>query len=932
MSYTGYAAGEAAGRQTYQGPPPGQAAGPAGLGAAGPAGFGQAGSGQAGPGPAGPGHAGHATGQAGGLGSTMDSRIRVALAAWLATLAAAAALRPLVQDAEWLLQVALLLGGQTATGALVRWRGVPAPVTVVAQALVSLVLLTVVTVPEYAVGGLFPGPAAFDRFGELLSSGANDINEYVVPAPVTDGIRLMLLGGVLLVGLVVDTLAVTLRSAASAGLPLLALYSVAAGVGQDETTWPYFVCAAAGYLVLLLDEGRDRLTRWGRFFAGPAPTAPSAAGYAAAAGYPGHGGYGGYQGAGAPPPPTAPPAPAAASGPRIRTGRRVGVVTLAVAAVTPLLLPSLGDGLLGLNADGTGQGGIGGGVAVNPVVGLQNQLNQPANRPVLRYRTTSSIPDDLYLRLVALDRFDGEEWTSSRWHDDAPPTPPWPVPGLAPEVNTSTAVTTISTSEDYVQSSLPVPYPAVWVDSGGDWDFDRGSQTLVSNTSLTSAGLRYEVEHLQVGPTEEQLTNAPQTSDEDFLEHYTEVPGDLPDEVATTAAEIVAEAGATNDFERARALEQWFTQDGGFRYDTTVDSGSGVDAIVRFLQQREGFCVHFAFSMAAMARTLDIPAQVAVGFTPGEQQEDGSFQVGIHNAHAWPELYFEGVGWVRFEPTPGQGNPPPWSSPDWTAPEPDEPEEDPEATGPEQSASPEEPSSSPTTGPSDGASETAGCDPVREPEACRGPGGTARDEDDGLSLPLVPMAYGGGGLLLAGLLASPMLWRRRLRARRLVAASRAATAGGPTPAWGQRSPGGGSVALPVWEELNDVAWDFGITPLVTETPRQTAWRVVRVAGIADEPAAAVHRVADAVERELYAPPGAGPGGGEPGAEALTADLRVAVEALRATAGRGARLRAALLPRSTVRVLNAATERRVRAAQRLSAALQRVLRRVRRRSA
>jgi transglutaminase-like putative cysteine protease len=56
--------------------------------------------------------------------------------------------------------------------------------------------------------------------------------------------------------------------------------------------------------------------------------------------------------------------------------------------------------------------------------------------------------------------------------------------------------------------------------------------------------------------------------------------------------------------------------------------------------------------MAAMARTLGIPARVAVGFIPGTATADGGMTVGLKDAHAWPELYFEGVGWTRFEPTP----------------------------------------------------------------------------------------------------------------------------------------------------------------------------------------------------------------------------------------------------------------------------------------
>src|SRR5689334_403525 len=64
-----------------------------------------------------------------------------------------------------------------------------------------------------------------------------------------------------------------------------------------------------------------------------------------------------------------------------------------------------------------------------------------------------------------------------------------------------------------------------------------------------------------------------------------------------------------------------------------------------------------------MARTLDIPARVAVGFLPGESDRNGSFVVSGQRTHAWPELFFEGYGWVRFEPTPATqtGTPPRWA-------------------------------------------------------------------------------------------------------------------------------------------------------------------------------------------------------------------------------------------------------------------------------
>ncbi|WP_326599492.1 transglutaminase family protein [Streptomyces sp. NBC_01803] len=789
----------------------------------------------------------------GEMNGLMDGRVRIACAAWLATLAAAGALLPLIDGADWLLRAGLLLTAQTAAGMLTRWRGVPAAVAVGAQALVSLLLLTLVCAREYTVAGLLPGPSAFDHFGRLMTAGAEDIGDYPAPAPATDGIMLLVFGGVLLIGLLVDLLAVTLRSAASAGLPLLALYSVAAGVAQEDAGWPYFVAAAAGYLVLLLTEGRDRLGRWGRFFTGP-----------------GHGRR------------MAPNDHGPTAGPRGRAGRRIGAVTLGVAVFAPSLLPSLGGGLFDLDGeDGPGSGGSAAVTSVNPVIALQDQLNRPQNQRLLTYRTDSPQPSETYLRLVALDEFDGTEWRSSQRHEATPPAPPWPVFGLTATVPTTEVSTVIEAEDTYRQTSLPVPYPAQWIETDGDWLFDRGSQTLVAGGGgLSTQGRTYEVRHLLVAPTAAQLSDAPEPAPE-ITEYYTRVPEDLPAVVHRTAQEVTTEAA--DDYERAVALQTWFTRGGGFRYDTDVESGTGTEAIARFLEDREGFCVHFAFTMAAMARTLGIPAQVAVGFTPGVRQPDGSYEVGIHNAHAWPELYFEGVGWVRFEPTPGQGSLPPYSRPEGR---------EPGRNGPDEPGDAEPSPSQPAPSPSADAPDR--CDPADGD--CEDRPRTPEDDTDEAGLPVWPVIWTGGGLLASCLAVGPLLWRSRVRAQRLL-------------------PDAGP--LPAWRELMDSAWDHGITPLASETPRQAAQRIVRVAGLTGEPAEAVARVAVAVEEELYAPHGARP------ERRLVHDVRTARNGLRDGAGRLTRLRALLLPRSVQRVTRAATDRRITATTRLKARLTRL---------
>ncbi|MGH1551814.1 DUF4129 domain-containing protein [Streptomyces sp. L7] len=101
--------------------------------------------------------------------------------------------------------------------------------------------------------------------------------------------------------------------------------------------------------------------------------------------------------------------------------------------------------------------------------------------------------------------------------------------------------------------------------------------------------------------------------------------------------------------------------------------------------------------------------------------------------------------------------------------------------------------------------------------------------------------------------------------------------------------------LAVWEELTDTAWDFGISPDDSLTPRKAAARIVRLGHLDPPTAASVHRVADAVEQVLYAP--------RPQlAAGLAQDVRRVVVGFQDTASRSTRLRALVAPRSTVRVV------------------------------
>ncbi|MGW7430812.1 transglutaminase TgpA family protein [Streptomyces sp. NPDC054861] len=775
----------------------------------------------------------------------MSGRARLTLGAYAATLMAAGALLPLVKPATWIFTAAVLLAVQSGVGALTRRVPLARPLTIAAQAVVTLLALTLVFAGGHALLGFLPGPAAFAHFTTLFEAGAADIGRYAIPAPDTEGIRLMVVGGVLLVGLLVDTLAVTFRSAAPAGLPLLALYSVAAGLSDDGASWLWFLLAAGGYLLLLLGEGRDRLSQWGRVFGG----APRAGGRGPA------GGDGGQV--------LAP----------VRTGRRIGVVAMGIALAVPAVLPALNGGFLGGPGEGSGTGGQGGTIsAVNPLVSLQDNLRQPEDREVLRYRTNALDTSGMYLRLVALDQFDGTSWKSSvRPIEDVPERLPKP-DGLGDGVRSTEITGNFVASPSYEQKWLPMPYPAAKVEIDGRWRYEPAGRMLVGDGKQTTRGARYTVTSLDVRPTPGQLAAAP-AAPAGLRSEYTRVPASLPADVKTTALAVTR--GARNDYERAVKLQDWFARDGGFRYDVEVESGTGVQAISRFLKQKEGFCVHFSFSMAAMARSLGIPARVAVGFMPGTPRADGSVSVGIRDAHAWPELYFEGAGWTRFEPTPSRG-----STPDYTR------AQTPSDT-PSGSAQPE---TSASALPSEVPSTEDSCPPQMRRQGECGPDAAAGADasDGGGPNPLMVLLVCLGVAIAVLLPLSPLLWRTRVRAGRL---------GSP----GRTAEDAAARTLAVWREVVDTAWDHGVVPDESLTPRRTAARIVRLGSLEGEAANAVHRVARAVEEVLYAPaprPAAG----------LPEELALIRTGFHTAASRRTRLRALLAPRSAVRVLWTAISR------------------------
>ncbi len=130
-------------------------------------------------------------------------------------------------------------------------------------------------------------------------------------------------------------------------------------------------------------------------------------------------------------------------------------------------------------------------------------------------------------------------------------------------------------------------------------------------------------------------------------------------------------AGNTNDYDRVRALFDYFSAANGFSYNLSTKEGTSGSDIVDFLQKKVGYCEQYASALAWLVRAAGIPARVALGFTRGSNRQGQTYTLNNTNLHAWTEVYFAGYGWVPFDATPASrigGS----VSPEW-APDPDRP-------------------------------------------------------------------------------------------------------------------------------------------------------------------------------------------------------------------------------------------------------------------
>lgn len=295
---------------------------------------------------------------------------------------------------------------------------------------------------------------------------------------------------------------------------------------------------------------------------------------------------------------------------------------------------------------------------LEPLVDVRRRLSNPTDQVLF----TVTAERSAYWRLTALPVFDGATWTvpGSLLGDAGGELAPFPDSSrLGVDITSNVQRLSIT---NLAGTLLPVSSTPVQLRAASrSLFYEMQTGSLVVGGDGLMAKDSYEIVSSSATPRPELLGTATVNSPpalENLDTSYLAVPDT---EETRQLRRIVAEIVNPTDspYAIALALQSYFRDT--FTYSLDVPNEMDGAATLAFLERRTGYCEQFSSTFALFARLLGIPARVAVGFTPGEVVNEVNgrtvYEVRSQHAHAWPEVWFDDIGWVLFEPTPGRGAP-----------------------------------------------------------------------------------------------------------------------------------------------------------------------------------------------------------------------------------------------------------------------------------
>ena len=267
-----------------------------------------------------------------------------------------------------------------------------------------------------------------------------------------------------------------------------------------------------------------------------------------------------------------------------------------------------------------------------------------------------------YWRVRVYDEYDNGQWVnakhSSQVLSPAMPALQLPTLQLTDEELPDPSEFTFSVAQGRI-FNLFTPAQPVWISRPVEVSLFRVGDDLVDPIliqadNIIHAGESYRVEAIESSPTILDLRQAGEEYPDWVKRHYLQVPANLSSEVSTLAARLVSEKETV--FDKATAITNYLRRE--ITYSKVVSRPPfGADILAWFLlDYKQGYCNYSATAEVILLRSAGIPARLVVGFAQGEKVpgQRNVLTVKQNDAHAWPEVYFPGIGWVEFEPTTSQ--------------------------------------------------------------------------------------------------------------------------------------------------------------------------------------------------------------------------------------------------------------------------------------
>jgi transglutaminase-like putative cysteine protease len=325
-----------------------------------------------------------------------------------------------------------------------------------------------------------------------------------------------------------------------------------------------------------------------------------------------------------------------------------------------LIVPRTGANALSRSGEaGTGFVGFSESVTLGDVGRLQ-QSDQLVMRVRVEDLPRPAGDKKLRWRGVALDFFNGRGWQRS--NDRYALKRPVNERGFF-QISTTEDLQRLTTQTFYIEPiDTPVLFaaPRVVAVQGAIPYLRHDAEDALSTRPHYQERISYKVYSDIEEPDEESL-RATTLGEARFypaaIARYLQLPNRIDPRIARLAHEMITKAGALNQYDAARAIEERLQNDYGYTLDMKA---GGTDPLADFLfNVREGHCEYFSTAMAVMLRTQGIPARVVNGFQRGDYNEAaGVYTVTQREAHSWVEAYFPGTNsWVTFDPTPFAGRP-----------------------------------------------------------------------------------------------------------------------------------------------------------------------------------------------------------------------------------------------------------------------------------